>query len=74
MSLVAARSFKEAMGKEWLAANRNRFVVAYYDLKWYIFRVEYKSGVTTVLKFHDKEKALEMAGQLNDMFEEGEIV
>lgn len=73
MSLVAARSFKEAMGKQWLYDNRNRFVVAYYDLRWYVFRVEAKYSVTVVLKCKQQLVALEMADRFNDMFEEGQV-
>jgi hypothetical protein len=72
--MVAARSFKEAMGREWLYANRNRFTVAYYDGKWYIFRIEQKYSVTVVLKFRNEARALAVADKLNDMFEDGEIV
>lgn len=73
MSDVAARSFKEAMGKDWLDANRNRFAVAYYDLMWVVFRVNYKSGVSVVLKCKREGMAHEMADKFNDMYEEGEI-
>ena len=74
MSMVAARSFKEAMGKQWLYDHRNRFAVAYYDGKWYIFRVEAKYSVTVVLKCNSEATANEMAEQFNDMFEEGKII
>lgn len=74
MSLEAARSFKEAMGRDWLAEHRNRFVVAYYNLKWYVFRVEYKSGVHVVVKCNLESTAHEVADQLNDMYEDGKIV
>lgn len=62
------------MGADWLVRNRNRFVVDWYDGQWVIFRIYSKSGVGLILKFHDKERALEMSGKLNDMYEEGEIV
>lgn len=74
MSAVACRAFKEAMGAQWLEANRNRFVVTWYDSKWAVFRIYSRaSTVALILSFHDKEKALEMSAQLNDLYEEGEI-
>lgn len=74
MSMVACRSFKEAMGRDWLYAHRNRFVVAYYDNMWLVFRVEQKYAVTVVLKCKREETANEQADQFNDMYEEGLIV
>lgn len=72
--MVACRAFKEAVGRDWLYAHRNRFVVAYYDGMWLVFRVEQKYSVTVVLRCKHEEVANEQADRLNDMYEEGQIV
>lgn len=55
-------------------ANRNRYLVIETDLGvWAVVRIGHRGGVGFVLAARSEPRALALADQLNDMFEEGMI-